>query len=46
MNKDEFEFEDEYYWHSCPYQIDINGNYDESYCNCSDEEISRCAEAI
>ena len=30
-------------WHSCPYQEEINGNYDPHYCQCSEEEQYQCA---
>ncbi len=33
-------------WHSCPFQCDMNSNYDEKYCTCCNECTNNCAMEI
>lgn len=30
-------------WRSCPYQEEMNRNYDDHYCKCTDNEARQCA---
>lgn len=32
--------------HSCPYQVDVEGNNDPEYCNCCEDCEKNCAEDI
>lgn len=33
-------------YHSCPFQEEINNNYDPEYCTCSEEDIHQCTMEI